>query len=273
MSALKNGPQRLRDAAGSVKSSGGFIPGVRAVFRGQDLHQQLADLDWMELYVHGITGRRYTPAQVRLLHAIWTYTSFPDPRLWNNREAALAGSTRSTGALGLSAALAVSEAGIYGSGILTKSIDFFLRAQARVAAGEALQACVADEIEQLRGVPGYGRPLTSVDERMPPMMKLLRELGFDQLPHLQLALAVEALPSMKRYRLKLNYGGMSAAICADLGMTREQYTLFLYPCFLAGMVPCYAEAVQRPAGTLFPVACGDVAYEGQSVRSWRERPR
>ncbi len=273
MRSLKSGPQRLRDAVGRVRSSGGFIPGERAVFRGQDLHADLADLDWMELYVHGITGRRYSSAQVRLLHAIWTYTSFPDPRLWNNREAALAGSTRSTGALGLSAALAVSEAGIYGSGILTKSIDFFLRAGQHVAGGVPLDTCVADEIERLRGVPGYGRPLTSVDERMPPMMALLRELKFDQLPHLQLALAVEALPRMKRYRLKLNYGGMSAAICADLGMTREQYTLFLFPCFLAGMVPCYAEAAQRPAGTLFPVACSDVAYEGQSTRSWDERAR
>jgi hypothetical protein len=268
-----NGPQRLAAAIGRVRSSGGFIPGERAVFRGQDLHADLSEMDWMELYVHGITGRRYSPAQVRLLHAIWTYTSFPDPRLWNNREAALAGSARSTGALGLSAALAVSEAGIYGSGILTKSIDFFLRAGQQVAEGAALDACVAEELERMRGVPGYGRPLTSVDERMPPMMALLRELGFDQMQHLQLALAVEALPRMKRYRLKLNYGGMSAAICADLGMTREQYTLFLFPCFLAGMVPCYAEAVARPAGTLFPVPCKDVAYEGQPTRSWGERAR
>lgn len=269
-----NGPQLLQENAGRIRSrSGGFIPGVRAVFRGHDLHADLADLDWLELYVFGITGQRYTPAQVELMHAIWTTTSFPDARLWNNREAALAGSTRSTGALGLSAALAVSEAGIYGSGVLTKSIDFFLRAQQRVAAGAALHDCVAEEIACLRGVPGYGRPLTSVDERMPPMMRLLQKLGFDGLPHIRLALAVQDLPLMKRYRLKLNYGGMSAALAADLGMSQQEYTLFLYPCFLAGMVPCYAEAASKPAGTLFPVACHDVAYEGQAPRRWRDRVR
>lgn len=264
-----NGPARLRAAAGRLRTrAGGFIPGVRAVFRGHDLHAELADLDWLELYVFGITGRRYSAPQVELMHAIWTYTSFPDARLWNNRQAGLAGSARSTGALGLSAALAVSEATIYGSGVLTKSIDFFLRAQRRVAAGDDPAACAADEIARLRGVPGYGRPLTATDERIPPMLRLLQRLGRDALPHVRLALELQELPLMRRYRLKLNYGGLSAAIAADLGMSRDEYTLFLYPCFLAGMAPVYAEAAAKPAGTLFPVACDDVAYEGPAPRPW-----
>jgi hypothetical protein len=272
MSGMK-GPALLQAAEGHLKTSaGGFVPGVRAVFRGQDLHADLADMDWMALYVFGITGRRHTAAQVELMHAIWTFTSFPDARLWNNRQAGLAGSARSTGALGLSAALAVSEASIYGSGVLNKSIDFFLRAQRRVAAGDKLATCAAEEIGRLRGVPGYGRPLTSIDERIPPMLRLLERLGFDQLPHIRLALELQELPLMKRYRLKLNYGGMSAAIAADLGMSRQEYYLFLYPCFLAGMVPCYAEAAERPPGTLFPVACERVAYEGRPVRAWSARP-
>lgn len=267
-----NGPALLHAAAGRLKTrAGGFIPGVRAVFRGHDLHADLADMDWMALYVFGITGRRYTPAQIELMHAIWTYTSFPDARLWNNRQAGLAGSARSTGALGLSAALAVSEASIYGSGVLTKSIDFFIRAQRRIAAGESLATCAAEEIGRLRGVPGYGRPLTSIDERIPPMLRLLERLGFDQLPHIRLALQLQDLPLMRRYRLKLNYGGMSAAIAADLGMSVREYYLFLYPCFLAGMVPCYAEAAEKPQGTLFPVACDHVAYEGRAARSWGSR--
>ncbi|MBI5257244.1 MAG: citryl-CoA lyase [Burkholderiales bacterium] len=269
-----SGPELLQAAAGRLRSRvGGFVPGVRAVFRGHDLHADLADMDWMALYVFGITGKRYTPAQIELMHAIWTYTSFPDARLWNNREAGLAGSTRSTGALGLSAALAVSEAGIYGSGVLTKSIDFFLRARARLDTGDALADCVAQELEHMRGVPGYGRPLTSVDERMPPMMRLLRKLGFDQMPYIRLALQVQDLTLMKRHRLKLNYGGMSAALAADLGMSQREYTLFLFPCFLAGMVPCYIEASDKPAGTLFPTPCADVAYEGQGPRRWADRPR
>ena len=77
--------------------------GQRAVFRGHDLHADLKDMDWVELYVFGLTGRRFEPAQVRMLHALWVHTSYPDPRIWNNRVAALAGSARSTGNLGIAA--------------------------------------------------------------------------------------------------------------------------------------------------------------------------
>ncbi|MFD2272097.1 hypothetical protein ACFS07_15430 [Undibacterium arcticum] len=104
---------------------GAFFPGSHVIFRGHDLHAELKDMDWVELYVFGITGRRFSAEQLRLMHAIWTYTSYPDVRLWNNRVAALAGSARSTGALGVAAALAVSEASIYGGGISLRAIDFF----------------------------------------------------------------------------------------------------------------------------------------------------
>ncbi|HEY4542485.1 MAG TPA: hypothetical protein VIG66_08960, partial [Noviherbaspirillum sp.] len=81
---------------GAIKSRmGAFFPGSHVVFRGQNLHIDLKNMDWVELYVFGITGRRFTPEQLRLMHSIWTYTSYPDVRLWNNRVAALAGSTRS----------------------------------------------------------------------------------------------------------------------------------------------------------------------------------
>ncbi len=107
----------LEQHAGVLRSRmGGAFVGERAVFRGRDLHADLADMDWLALYVFGITGQRYTPAQLKVLHAIWVYTSYPDARIWNNRVAALAGSARSNGNLGMSAALAVSEAHIYGRG-------------------------------------------------------------------------------------------------------------------------------------------------------------
>lgn len=265
---MKSGPQRLKEAAGRlVTEAGGFHPGVRAVFRGHDLHADLSDMDWMELFVFGITGKRYSAAQVEVMHALWTYTSFPDTRLWNNRQAGLAGSARSTGVLGLSAALAVSEATIYGSGVLTRSAEFYQQTLKAVKAGARLQDCVARELQVSRGVPGYGRPLTSVDERIAPMMSVLRKHGFEDLPFIRLAFDVDQ--ALSRHRLKLNYGGMTAAICADLGMSPREYYLFLYPIFLAGMVPCYTEAAQKPTGTLFPVACGDVAYEGVAPRAWR----
>ena len=86
-----NGPELLQAHAGVLRTRvGACFPGSRAVFRGHDLHADLKDMDWVALYIFGITGRRFSSNEIRLLHAIWIGTSYPDAHLWNNRVAALA---------------------------------------------------------------------------------------------------------------------------------------------------------------------------------------
>jgi hypothetical protein len=44
------GPALLDSVAGRLTTAvGAAFPGERAVFRGHDIHQQLGDMDWMEL--------------------------------------------------------------------------------------------------------------------------------------------------------------------------------------------------------------------------------
>lgn len=264
-----NGSDLLQENSDCLKSSmGACFPGQRAVFRGHDLHAELKDLDWIELYVFGITGRRFTPQQVRLLHALWVCTSYPDARIWNNRVAALAGSARSTGALGIAAALAVSEASIYGGGIHRLSIDFLLRTHNALDNGAELADCVQGELKTHRGIAGYGRPLASSDERIIPIMDLARSLGLADGPHVRLAFEVEKLLLSGRWRLRMNYGAISAALCADMGFSTHEYYLTAFPSFMAGMPPCYIESAQRPEGTLFPLSCDHIRYEGPPKRQW-----
>ena len=117
-------PHPLEEHVGHLKSRmGAAVIGSHAMFRGHDLHRELAGLDWVELFLFGITGRRFSKPQAELLHGILVYTSYPDARIWNNRVAALAGLARSTPALAISAALAVSEAGIYGGQPGVRAID------------------------------------------------------------------------------------------------------------------------------------------------------
>src|SRR5262245_11533061 len=112
-----SGPRLLAQTVGRIRSRvGAAFIGSHAVFRGKDLHADLGDAGWLDLYLFGVTGRRFSTPKLRLLEAMWTHTSYPDARIWNNRVAALAGTTRSTGNLGIAAALAVSEAKIYGQG-------------------------------------------------------------------------------------------------------------------------------------------------------------
>lgn len=265
-----NGPQLLEQNVGRlVTQMGAFFPGERAVFRGHDLHASLKDMDWLELYTFGITGRRYTPQQMKVLHALWTYSSYPDARLWNNRVAALAGTARSTGTLGIAAALAVSEAQIYGWGAVLRASEFLTRARIQVSAGADLAELVRAELKRQRGIAGYGRPIVSADERIVPMMALAREQGLNSGPHLKLAFEVEKILLAGRWRLRMNYAALSAALAADFGMSPRESYFFGIPGFLGGMPPCYLDAADKPEGQLFPLPCRMLSYEGVARRRWR----
>lgn len=267
-----SGPERLLEAENNwVTRMGAWFPGERVVFRGQDLHADLKDMSWMELYLFSITGRRFTGAQLKVLNAIWTYTSFPEPRLWNNRVAALAGTARSTGALGVAAGMAISEASIYGLGPCIRAIDFLQHAKQHLDNGEALIDVIEEELRRYRSVAGYGRPITRTDERIPPMQVLLRETGMDEGPYIRLCFDIEKALLDGRLRMHMNIAALYAAVALELGFTPRQYYLFMIPCFVAGMLPCLIETSENPEGTFFPLRCERLAYEGQPLRSWDER--
>lgn len=264
-----NGPQQLEEQVGRLTTQmGAVFPGERAVFRGHDLHASLKDLDWLELYLFGITGRRFTQQQMKVFNALWTYTSYPDARIWNNRVAALAGTARSTGTLGIAAAMAVSEAQIYGWGAALRACEFLIRAKTCVDEGADLAELVRAELKQKRGIAGYGRPVVSEDERISPVMALVREQGLDGGPHLKLAFEVERILIEGRWRLRMNHAAITAALAADFGLSPREYYFYGIPAFLAGMPPCYLEAAEKTEGLLFPLPCRVILYEGVARRRW-----
>ncbi|HJV71908.1 hypothetical protein [Ideonella sp.] len=266
-----NTPDPRLAQVGRVRSRvGGLRDDRRVVYRGRDLHADLAGIDWIDLYAFGITGRRYTDNQLRLMHALWVHTSYPDARIWNNRVAALAGSSRSTGSLGLAAALAVSEAHIYGRGNEVQAVGFFLRTRRALDDGATLADCIGQEMRDHGRIAGYGRPLLDGDERIAPTMALAESLGLAGGPHLRLAFDIERHFVARGKNLRLNYGCLVSAFGADLGMTPQQFGLFMFPSFLAGMPPVYLDARERPEGTLLPLPCDAVRYEGPPPRRWTD---
>jgi hypothetical protein len=273
MTSQTRGPELLQQNVGRVRSGvGGCFIGSHVVFRGQDLHGELAEASWLELYLFGITGRRFSAPQLRLLEALWVYTSYPDARIWNNRVAALAGSARSTANLAISAALAVSEGTIFGRGIDIRAIDFLIRTRAELAAGGELGPCVRRELSERRSLAGYGRPISNRrDERLDPILKLARSLGLADGPHVQLAHDIERFLLESRLRMAMNYGAIAAALTADLGLSAREHYMYSFAAFLGGMPPCYLDAAQRPANTLLPLPCAGVAYLGTPKRTWTQR--
>ncbi len=261
----------LASFEGPLKTNmGGCFPGERAVFRGHDLHATFSHADWMDLYVFGITGRRHSAAQLKVLHAIWVNTSYPDPRLWNNRVAALAGSARSTGTLAMSAALATSEAAIYGRQIDIAIADFLVRAQALAESGQSVQDIVAEELRTNRSIGGYGRPVakSAPDERNATIFSLAEENGCGNGVYLNLAKEIETVLLAGRWRMRMNYAAAAAALALDIGLSPREYYLYLLPAFLAGMSPCFVDAVNRPEQATFPLRCTSLVYAGVPRRNW-----
>jgi len=263
-----SGYRLLDEAHGRLRTRvGAAFPGTRAVFRGQDLHAELGDLDYLDLYHYGITGRRLSAAQLRLLHAIWVNTSYPDARLWNNRVAALAASARSPVSLGMTAAMAVSDAVVYGGQPGLWAMAFFKRMVAAVDAGASLADCVLAEARD-HTVYGYGRPINSTDERIPWVMAKAKQLGLDKGRHIQIAFEIERILLTYRPQLKMNYAALHAAFAADMGLSVPEYHVLRMPVFMAGIAPCYVEASEAVEGTLLPLKCDDICYEGRGKRTW-----
>ena len=220
-----------------VTSMGAWFAGDKVIYRGKDLHRDLKDLQWMGLLLYGITGRVFDDTQLRVFNAMWAFTSFPEPRLWNNRIASLAGTVRSTSTQAMSSAIAASEASIYGHRPNTRAIDYFLRTRIKLEAGELLIDCIKSEFKQYRTIFGYGRPLNRQDERNPHFLALLEETGLDDGPHIKLALETEQVLLQGRWRMQVNITGLAAAFAADMGLTPRQHHIFLTTVFLAGMPP------------------------------------
>ena len=248
---------------------GAIFPGERVVLHGKDLFSELSDKSWMELLLFSITGRAFTQKQLRLFEGIWTIcTSYPDPRIWNNRVAALVASTRGTGSLGLGAATAVTEASIYGMKPIIKSFDFLIKTQKDIESGLGLEKLVLKELKRDRVISGYGRPIVKRDERIEPLMKLANKLEFRSGKYINLAFSVEKVLKGLGYRMQANIAAISAGLVADQGLSSREYYYYLINCFSAGIIACYIDAANKLEGAIFPLRCDRISYEGSNCRLW-----
>jgi hypothetical protein len=263
--------ERLLEAENNwVTALGAFFPGDRVVYRGENLFHDFNDESWLGLLAFGVTSRKFSSEQLFLLEKIWMLSiSYPDPRLWNNRVATLAGTVRSTPALAASASMAVTEASIYGFRAMIKAFDFIARAKQKLDEGKNLAEIVKWEFKKNRGVGGFGRPLTNVDERIAPVMAMAHELDLGDGPHTRLAFDIEEFLSKGRWRFRMNIAGLTAALTADQDITAEEYSYLMVPSFLAGIIPCYVDSCNHPEGTFFPLRCDTLSYQGpEPHRTW-----
>lgn len=251
-----------------VTRMGAAVAQNPVMFRDKVLHGDLGESSWLEVYLYGITGRFFTALELRVLNAIWTFTSYPDPRIWNNRVVALAGTVRSTAPLAIGSAIAVSEAEIYGGKSQIQTADILKRAKQWLENGNILGDFVKQELKRQRKISGFGRPKMSRDERIEPMLSFLEKIGYETGPHVEIAFNIEKYLRENRLRFRLNYGGLAIGLCADMGFSPQETYLYLSVAFLGGFLPCYIDALEHPKGSLFPMRCSRINYEGPEPRCW-----
>lgn len=253
-----------------VTDRGAWFAGERVVLRGKDLLNGLFDQSWMSIWLFSITGKLLSQEQVEFWGRMWVIcASFPEPRLWNNRVAALAGTAKSTAALAIGAATVVSEAKTYGRQADVGAYAFISKVKLEVDSGKTVDEILGREIKEKHKVPfGFGRPIVKIDERIPAVQRLVSELGVYKGEHYRLAYEIEGWLIKNKYRFRLNVAGISAALAADHGFSAMEYGMIATLAFSAGMIACYGDAVQKTAGAFFPIRCERVDYEGISSRKW-----
>ncbi|MGK2914549.1 MAG: hypothetical protein ACSLE5_08880 [Porticoccaceae bacterium] len=265
------GPELLKEFEDNwATDMGAWFPEGRVVLRGKDIFAELNNHRWMEFFIYGITGKEM-PRFARFVEGVWSLTtSYPDPRLWNNRVAALAGTARSTGVLAVAAGVAVSEATVYGLRPIKGALDFLYRAKEKVSQGCSIEAIVKDELKKYRNVFGYGRPLVTGDERVKPLMNFAKSLGMGDGNYIKLAFEIEDYLKNSRLKYRLNIAGVVAGLVADEERTPTEHYYMATISFVAGMFPCYIDALDKPEGAFFPLRTDRIEFKGaHTERKWR----
>jgi hypothetical protein len=255
-------PDLLRTRAGAL------FPGVKVRFGEHTLHEHMLDWPWMKLWLFSVTGREFPANVSKCIEALWVNTSYPEARVWNNRIAGVVASTRGTSVLGLSAAVAVSEAYIYGGQVRIQGERFIRRAVQQRAQGVPYSEILAAEMALHGRIAGFGRPVVREDERLVHTLAICNKNGLGSGPHLTTVLELMAVLAERERPLLATNGALMAAIGADMGFSAEEFNHVCALLFIAGMPAVQREWLAEPDAAFMPVACSQLAYDGEGPRNW-----
>ena len=251
-------------------SMGGWFPGEKVLLRGKNVFTELNDKSWMEYLLFAATGRESAKI-AKLMEGMWVIcTSFPDPRIWNNRVSALAGTTRSTGALAAAASVAVTEATLYGLKPIKGASDFLYRAKKYSFNKQALEDFIKQELKTHRSIYGFGRPLINADERIEPMVDFAKSIDCGDGDFLKLVFEIEDILVNSRFRYRANIAVVCAGLLADVAMLPEDFYNMMILGFSGGAMPCFIDASNQQEGCFFPLRTSQLNYIGaEKDKHWR----
>lgn len=252
-----------------VTSMGDFFSNPSdPLLRGRHELEDFESFSYTQFLLFALTGKNFTNEQLEFVTNCWKYSGiYAEPRLWNNRIAAICGTVRTTGALAITAGNCISESLYFGFKPMYRCAVALVYIGKMVQSGVSVEDAVADYISKYGKIGGYGRPLgLKGDERIEPLIRFTKKCNLADQFYFKLCFDIDQVLWQKK-KLKMNVSPVLVSSLLDIGLTAHQVYLLLVPItFISGLEACYIDALNKSEGTFFPMRCASIAYEGPNKR-------
>lgn len=257
---------------GKVFSSiGGWRVGEGVYSHGFDLvgDHVAGKRSFIELHMLNHTGRMPKRAVADWCEMIYIGLSWPDARIWCNQIAAMAGETQTSVGVATAASIAAADSRLYGGSTIVGGCDWLNHVKSEQILGHSIKDIVDAEVKRSRGVvhiKGFARPIANGDERVKQLRRYARDLGFEVGEYERIAFEVEDY-LRSAYGECMNMNGYVAAFLSDQGYTGQEMFNMSCAAVFSGSSACFVDAEKRPYGSLMPLRCDDIDYQGKAKRA------
>lgn len=255
---------------GKISSAkGGRISGKDVYCHGHSIMNDLiGNITYMQMVVLNATGRIVDKRLADWFEAHFMGLSWPDPRIWCNTVGALAGTSATSVVAGTVAGVLASDSRIYGGSQTSEPGMLFIRtALERYKQGESVSTIV-EACPKREGRPqamGYVRPVNGKDERIAPIERVTKALGFEVGEHLSLAHKISDYLE-ENFQEGINIGGYAYAFLADQGVSGEELYRIRSMIVASGVTACYIDTRDKDENAFLPLHCNDIDYLGVADR-------
>lgn len=250
---------------------GGWIVGQAVYCHGYSMMDDLlGKVSLMRVMVLNATGRLPGKRLGAWLEASFLCASWPDSRVWCNQIGAFGGTMGISPVAATMAGTLAADSMAYGSPTVVRSMQFIQQALQQNENGIPVSEIVAEAFKNKHGrgyIVGYSRPVASGDLRIPAMERTRKQLGFPRKAHLKLAFQIGNHLN-ENHSEQMNAAGYMAAFLADHGFSPMEVGRLYATIVSSGVLACYADARDRPAGAFLPLRCTDIHYLGKQPRPY-----
>ena len=252
-----------------VSSIGKWIGGQSVHLHDKEIFSQLmGQWSYIKILIFAVTGKEVEDKVADWLECNLIGLSYPDVRIWCNQISGLAASNQCGISVSALTGVLASDSRAYGPQTNQYSMEFIVDAYEKAQNNHTMQQIIAD-MPFKNGKPsisGFARPVNRHDERILPYERERQRLGIEEGPYLRFAKAIGDYLE-QHFEQGINSGGYTSALLLDQGITPEQAYQIKTASVLVGTLACSVEQAKKPSGSLLPLQCNDIAYDGVPPRT------